>query len=130
MEALHRIREQELSISLQRDIREILRHFEWRMNTQETRQEIATRLETILEDYRKENNIYNYRVTCDNTNNRPEDIDNHRLKSRVTYEYPKGVIKILDITIEPQRLDQTAFGKENEGRQVFCDIDPYGEENW
>lgn len=132
MEALRRIREQELSISLQHDIREVLQGYEWRMNTAETREEISMRLKAVLENFKQQNLLYNYRVICNNTNNTPDDIDNHLIKCRVAYENPKSVIKILDIALADwanRRVQPCDLG-DTEGKQIFCEIDPYGEENW
>jgi len=127
---LNNVRLRELNVNIQYDIEDVLDGMWMRYNTPDTRAEIVLKLEAIFHRYRQENLLYNFKITCDNTNNPPNIIDNHGIIVDIVYEAIKGVLKYLRVEITGTILNNyKEINREPKG-QIFCEFDPYGEENW
>lgn len=87
--ALSKINVRELVIYLQDEIESLLEAYSWEFNTQELRDTIKSKADTICETVKSNGGLYEYLNVCDSTNNTPEIIDNEML--------------ILDTSIEPGR---------------------------
>ena len=112
---------------IKNDMEDILGDMFMRYNTPETRHEIQMRLEPRLKELHDINVIYDYKITCNETNNPPDVIDQHRIVLD-TYIHPHRTAEIISLRAV---LNGDALNENNEPKgQVFCEIDPYGEENW
>ena len=87
--ALSKVHVRELVIFLQNEIENMLRGYQWELNTQELREKIKAKADVKLNLIRANGGVYDYRTKCDSENNTPEVIDNEMV--------------ILDIDIEPSR---------------------------
>ena len=87
--ALSKINVRELVIYLQDEIENLLQSYQWEFNTQELRDTIKSKADTICETVKLNGGLYEYLNVCDDSNNTPEVIDNEMI--------------ILDTSIEPGR---------------------------
>ena len=87
--ALSKINVRELIIYLQNEIEDMLRGYQWELNTQTLRNTIKAKADNLLEVIKANGGVYEYETRCDEHNNTPEVIDNEMI--------------ILDIDIEPAR---------------------------
>lgn len=87
--ALSKINVRELVIFLQDEIENLLQNYQWEFNTQELRDTIKSKADTICETVKLNGGLYEYINVCDDSNNTPEVIDNEMI--------------ILDTSIEPGR---------------------------
>ena len=87
--ALSKINVRELVIFLQDEIENLLQSYQWEYNTQELRDTIKSKADTICEKIKNNGGVYEYLNVCDETNNTPDVIDNEMI--------------ILDTSIEPGR---------------------------
>lgn len=87
--ALSKIHIRELVIFIQDEIEDMLRGYQWELNTSTLRDKIKAKADTILSLIQANGGVYAFRNTCDSTNNTTEVIDNDMV--------------ILDIEIEPAR---------------------------
>jgi len=109
------------------DMEDVLGDMFMRYNTPETRREITMRLDNRLRELHQQRVIYDYKITCNETNNPPDVIDQHRIVLD-TYIHPARMAEIVSLRAV---LNGDAVNENNEPKgQVFCEIDPYGEENW
>lgn len=86
---LSKIHIRELVIYLQDEIENLLRSYQWELNTQTLRDVIKAKADAICETIKNNGGVYAYLNTCDDTNNTAEIIDNEMI--------------ILDTEIEPAR---------------------------
>ena len=94
-------------------------------NTNESRTEIKMRLNPYLDNLVREHLVQDYRVVCDNTNNSPEVVD----KGRIVVDAIQPSRTIENIHLRVTVVKPNKKNKDPKG-QIFCEIDPYGEENW
>ena len=87
--ALSKINVRELVIFLQDEIENLMQNYQWEYNTQELRDTIKSKADTICEKIKANGGLYEYINVCDDSNNTPEVIDNEMI--------------ILDTSIEPGR---------------------------
>jgi hypothetical protein len=87
--ALSKINVRELVIFLQDEIENLMQNYQWEYNTQELRDTIKSKADTICEKIKANGGLYEYVNVCDDSNNTPEVIDNEMI--------------ILDTSIEPGR---------------------------
>lgn len=87
--ALSKINVRELVIFLQDEIENLMENYQWEYNTQELRDTIKSKADTICEKIKANGGLYEYINVCDDSNNTPEIIDNEMI--------------ILDTSIEPGR---------------------------
>lgn len=87
--ALSKINVRELVIFLQDEIESLLQAYQWEFNTQELRDTIKSKADTICETVKLNGGLYEFVNVCDESNNTPEVIDNEMI--------------ILDTSIEPGR---------------------------
>lgn len=87
--ALSKVHIRELVIYLQDEIEEMLRGYQWELNTATLRATIKAKADKLLENVKGNGGIYDYISICDESNNTPEIIDNE--------------LVILDVHIEPAR---------------------------
>jgi hypothetical protein len=87
--ALSKVHVRELVIFLTDEIAELLQNYQWELNTQELRDTIKAKADSILETVQHNGGVYDFLNICDSTNNPPEVIDNEML--------------VLDTHIEPAR---------------------------
>lgn len=87
--ALSKINVRELVIFLQDEIENLMQSYQWEYNTQELRDTIKSKADTICEKIKANGGLYEYVNVCDDSNNTPEVIDNEMI--------------ILDTSIEPGR---------------------------
>jgi hypothetical protein len=87
--ALSKINVRELVIFLQDEIENLMQNYQWEYNTQELRDTIKSKADTICEKIKANGGLYEYVNVCDDSNNTPEIIDNEMI--------------ILDTSIEPGR---------------------------
>jgi hypothetical protein len=87
--ALSKINVRELVIFLQDEIENLMQSYQWEYNTQELRDTIKSKADTICEKIKANGGLYEYINVCDDSNNTPEVIDNEMI--------------ILDTSIEPGR---------------------------
>lgn len=87
--ALSKVHVRELITYLQDTVEDMLRGYQWELNTSTLRDAISSKCQTYCDLIKANGGIYDYRVTCDETNNTPETIDNEMV--------------IVDIEIEPGR---------------------------
>lgn len=87
--ALSKAHVRELIIFLQNEIEEMLRGYQWELNTASLREAIRAKADVILGKVEANGGLYAWKTKCDDTNNTPEVIDNEMV--------------ILDIDIEPAR---------------------------
>ena len=113
---------------LKRAVEDALYEFIGSFNTHDTREAITVKLVHVMELLKDQYLIYNYKVTCNNENNNVHIIDDHRLVVDIIFESPKSVSRGLNVTIGPPRINYV--DDENQGKQIFSELDPYGEENW
>ena len=85
--ALSYLHVREVLIELERDLQNMLLQFQWKFNTQDTRNEIKLRADVICAGYVNKNGLYNYFNKCDSENNTTTLIDNQ--------------IGVLDTYVEP-----------------------------
>ena len=85
--ALSYLHVRELLIELENELTEMLKNFQWKFNTADTRAEIKLRADVICASYVNRNGLYNYFNKCDSENNTSELIDNQ--------------IGVLDTYVEP-----------------------------
>lgn len=109
-------------------INESLEDMWMRFNTPNTRSEIIMRLEPIFRTLQEQRVLYDYKIICDETNNSPEVIDNHRCVIDVLFDRRKGGI-IDSLRIDLLSHQQIKYNNDLHG-QVFSEVDPYGEEDW
>ena len=88
--ALSKINVRELVIYLQDEIENMLRGYQWELNTASLRATIKTKADTLLENVKANGGVYAFENICDDSNNTSEVIDNEMV--------------ILDTHIEPARL--------------------------
>lgn len=86
---LSKINVRELVIFLQDEIENLMQNYQWEYNTQELRNTIKSKADTICEKIKANGGLYEYLNVCDDSNNTPEVIDNEMI--------------ILDTSIEPGR---------------------------
>ena len=87
--ALSKIHVRELVIYLTDEVANLLQNYQWELNTQELRDTIKAKADSILETVQNNGGVYDFLNICDSTNNTPEIIDNEML--------------VLDTHIEPAR---------------------------
>lgn len=87
--ALSKIHVRELVIYLTDEVANLLQNYQWELNTQELRDTIKAKADSILETVQNNGGVYDFLNICDSTNNPPEVIDNEML--------------VLDTHIEPAR---------------------------
>ncbi len=87
--ALSKINVRELVIFLQDEIENLMQNYQWEFNTQELRDTIKSKADTICETIKLNGGLYEYVNVCNDSNNTPEVIDNEMI--------------ILDTSIEPGR---------------------------
>ena len=87
--ALSKINVRELVIFLQDEIESLLQSYQWEFNTQELRDTIKSKADTICETIKLNGGLYEFLNVCDESNNTPDVIDNEMI--------------ILDTSIEPGR---------------------------
>lgn len=87
--ALSKVHVRELITYLQDTVEDMLRGYQWELNTSTLRDAIRSKCEIYCDLIKANGGIYAYKVTCDETNNTPETIDNEMV--------------IVDIEIEPGR---------------------------
>lgn len=90
--ALSKIHIRELVTYLQDTIEDMLRNYQWELNTSTLRDAIRAKAETILGLIQANGGIYKYNVVCSDENNTSEIIDN-------------GLV-VLDVEIEPARASE------------------------
>lgn len=87
--ALSKINVRELVIFLQDEIEALLQKYQWEYNTQELRDTIKSKADTICEKIKNNGGLYEYLNVCDESNNDSSTIDAEMI--------------ILDTSIEPGR---------------------------
>lgn len=87
--ALSKVHIRELVIYLQDEIEDMLRGYQWELNTASLRATIKTKADTILTTVQNNGGLYSFVSICDETNNTADVIDNEMV--------------ILDVSIEPAR---------------------------
>lgn len=86
---LSKIHIRELVTFVQDEVEEMLRGYQWELNTSTLRANVETKCKQILDLVQANGGIYDYRVQCDDKNNTPETIDNE--------------LMVVDLAIEPAR---------------------------
>jgi len=120
------IRERETMINIKELVEEVLsRHFD-DLNTKTTRNQITREISILLNDLSVRRFVRDYKVTCNEINNSTEIIDKCWIvvDVMITSEY-LNIRRLRTVMLTKGGIDQKIKGK-----QIFSDIDPYGEENW
>jgi hypothetical protein len=130
VDALERLNVQRANTLIRNEVNNALQEFAFRYNTPDTRNGIVTRLVPIFETFVDERIIREYKILCNEENNGPNVIDAHRLNTRIYFNLP-GIIgdRVLEVSMVAGEVNARADTLEK-GKQIFCEIDPYGEENW
>lgn len=87
--ALSKVHVRELITYLQDTVEDMLRGYQWEFNTSTLRDSVRAKCEVYCDLIKANGGIYDYRITCDDTNNTAEIIDNEML--------------VVDIEITPGR---------------------------
>lgn len=93
--ALSKIHVRELVTYLQDMVEDMLRSYQWELNTSTLRDAVRSKCETYCELIKANGGIYDFRVTCDETNNTPEVIDNEMLIVDIEVEAARGAGKMV-----------------------------------
>jgi hypothetical protein len=109
-------------------ITEVFQEFAFNHNTPNSRLEIKHRLNVLFETFERQNYIIDYGVKCNEENNPPNVIDANQIVVDMDLMFRQGVIKRYRVVVRGYAV----FDREGEikGKQIFSEIDPYGEENW
>lgn len=115
------IHTQRLVHSFQNDLKNVLANFVYEPNDAFTRRQIQNIVGNYLANSKANRSIYDYKVVCDESNNLPQDIDNHQLRIDL---YVKPAHSINYITINAVvTADGTGTGHRTEPE--FEDIADY-----
>lgn len=77
--ALDRLNVRMLLIVIEPAIASALEDFLFELNTAATRAIVTSMISSYMENIKARNGVYDYQVTCDDTNNSAEDIDNYTM---------------------------------------------------
>ena len=92
---LSKIHIRELVIYLQNEIEFLLQTYQWELNTQQLRDTIKSKADSICEFIKNNGGIYAYVNICDETNNTPEVIDNEMIILNTEIEPARGAGKMV-----------------------------------
>lgn len=92
---LSKIHIRELVIYLQNEIEFLLQTYQWELNTQQLRDTIKSKADSICEFIKNNGGIYAYVNVCDETNNTPEVIDNEMIILNTEIEPARGAGKMV-----------------------------------
>lgn len=105
-------------------------YFPFLQNDPQERFEIKQDLGRIMRNMVEMNVLQDYKVVCDETNNPVELVDQNMLRVDIFVQPLHRVHYInFSCTVVPERINEHNLSKDPKG-QIFCDIDPYGEEIW
>lgn len=93
--ALSKIHVRELVIYLTDEIANLLQNYQWELNTQELRDTVKAKADSILETVQNNGGVYDFLNICDSTNNTPEIIDNEMFVLSTSIEPARGAGKMI-----------------------------------
>jgi hypothetical protein len=93
--SLSKIHVRELVTFLQDELENMLLNYQWELNTATLRDMVRSKAEVILGLCKANGGIYDYKITCDDTNNTLEVINNSMLVIDVDIIAAKGTEKIV-----------------------------------
>lgn len=98
--ALSKINVRELVIYLQDEIESLLQNYQWEFNTPTLRDLIKAKADTICQNVQANGGIYDFKNTCDNSNNTDEVINNEMIVLSTSIEPGMGCGKMVqELTI-------------------------------
>ena len=98
--ALSKVHVRELVIFLQDEIEALLQKYQWEFNTQQLRDTVKSKADTICENIRANGGIYAFVNRCDDSNNNSDVIDNEMFVLSTEIEPGRGAGKMIqELTI-------------------------------
>lgn len=83
-------------IEMRQKLEEVLTSANLELNDAVMRQQMTSWVANRMEPFRKDRRIKDYKVVCDETNNTPETIDNHRMNVDI-YVQPMRMVEFITI---------------------------------
>lgn len=93
--ALSKVHIRELVIFIQDEIQDMLRGYQWELNTSTLRDKVKAKADTILGLIQANGGVYAFTTKCDSENNTPEVIDNDMLIIDIAIEAAHGTEKCV-----------------------------------
>jgi len=82
----------------------VLNQFAWEFNDQQTRRNVAESVGQVLDRTRREGNLQDFAVVCDETNNTSEDIDQGRMNCTIFVRPVRAAeTVVVQVAIDPSQ---------------------------